>query len=150
MSALSTDVFIELHVPDFNVAQDFYEKLGFQIVWRDNSAKGYMVMRRGRSILNFYAGSNAVYDQAHFREFPKNTPRGYAVEIILLSDDIENYFAEVSAKIDSIVEPLKLRRWGKKDFRLVDPFGFYIRIAERYDWLTLAKEHFPKMARESG
>ena len=135
MNTPRTDVFLELHVPDFGVACEFYEKLGFEVVWRDDDPKGYMVMRRGESVLNFYAGSEAVYDQTYFRRFAKDTPRGYAVEIILLSDDIEAYYEEISSTVDSIVEPLKLQPWGRKDFRLVDPFGFYIRIGERYDWI---------------
>ena len=130
-----TDVFIELHVPDFNIAVEFYRKLGFEVVWRENGPTGYMVMRKGQSILNFYSGTDHVYQQSYFKRFARDTPRGYAVEIVLLSDDIDSYYQEVSKRVDSIVEPLKLQPWGRKDFRLIDPFGFYIRIGERYDWV---------------
>ena len=131
-----TDVFIELHVPDFNLAREFYSKLGFEEVWCDDSPEGYLVMRRGNSVINFYSGSEAVYNQTYFKRFPKETIRGYGVEIILLSEDIDAYYEEISTKVDSIVEPLKLQPWGRKDFRLIDPFGFYIRIGERYDWIS--------------
>jgi hypothetical protein len=29
---------------------------------------------------------------------------------------------------------LELKKWGRRDFRIVDPFGFYLRITERYEW----------------
>ena len=135
MSGPLTDVFIELHVPDFDVAVEFYSKLGFEVVWRQDEKKGYMVMRNGRSVINFFSGNEHVYEQPYFKRFPKDTPRGYAVEIILLTDDVEAYYEEVSSKVDSIVAPLTLKPWGRKDFRLIDPFGFYIRIGERYDWI---------------
>jgi hypothetical protein len=28
-----------------------------------------------------------------------------------------------------------LKKWGRRDFRIVDPFGFYLRITERYEWV---------------
>lgn len=135
MKEILTDVFIELHVPCFNTAVEFYQKLGFETVWRVDDPKGYMVMKKGKSVINFYSGSEEVYNQTYFKKFPKTTSRGYAVEIILLSDDIEKYYEEIASKVDTIVEPLKTQPWGRKDFRLTDPFGFYIRIGERYDWI---------------
>lgn len=135
-----TDVFIELHVPDFDIAQNFYGKLGFEVVWRRDEPKGYMVMRRGQSVINFYSGTEQVYQQSYFKRFSQTTPRGYAVEIILLSDDVEKYYEEIRHKVDTIVEPLKLQPWGRKDFRIVDPFGFYLRIGERYDWTDKSLE----------
>lgn len=33
----------------------------------------------------------------------------------------------------------KLKRWGKKDFRVIDPFGFYVRFTELVDWEGLGK-----------
>ena len=74
-----SDVFLELHVPNFDVAETFYRKLGFDVVWRHNAPEGYMVMRRGMSILNFYAGTEKVYDQSYFKRFPRDTTRGYGV-----------------------------------------------------------------------
>lgn len=132
-----TDVFIELHVPDFDLAKSFYNKLGFELVWQSNEHKGYLVMRKGNSVLNFYSGTEAVCQQKYFSQFPKETPRGYAVEIILLTDAIESDYEEISSSMPkSIVSPLKLQPWGRKDFRLTDPFGFYIRVGERYDWIN--------------
>jgi len=32
------------------------------------------------------------------------------------------------------VEPLQIR-FDRLDFRMVDPFGFYLRFVERYNWV---------------
>jgi uncharacterized glyoxalase superfamily protein PhnB len=71
-----------------------------------------------------------------FRDFPAATPKGYAVEITIPVSDVEKLWGEVIDKLssDQISQPLILKRWGKKDFRVADPFGFYIRFTELVDW----------------
>jgi len=118
-----SNIIIELHVPDFDVVRDFYGKLGFEEVWtyppKDQS--GYLVMKRGDSILSFFCGNNEVYSHTYFKKFSKNTPRGYATELaIYITDvDLEKYYNQVVSKIDnnSIVQPLVMKPWGSKDFR---------------------------------
>jgi catechol 2,3-dioxygenase-like lactoylglutathione lyase family enzyme len=110
-----TDVYIELHVPDFKRAIEFYSRLGFKPLWR---TEDYLVMKRKSSVLNFYGGSQKVYSHSYFGRFKKTTKCGYGVE-----------------KFARIVQPLKLKKWGRRDFRIVDPFGFYLRITERYEWV---------------
>jgi lactoylglutathione lyase len=136
-----SDIIVELHVPDFNITKDFYGKLGFQTVWEypPHKQSGYLVMRRGNSILAFFCGNNQVYQHAYFKNFPPQTPRGYAVEIRLNITDqkIETYYQHVikSCGAKVIVEPLTLQPWGSKDFRIIDPFGFYICIREPWNIL---------------
>ena len=137
MKKLASDILLELHVPDFELTKKFYKDLGFRVVWEKKSEQknGYLVMRRGESILNFYCGNKHVYKQTYFRRFSKNTKRGYAVEIIIPIDDIKKFYKIVSRKYNSnIVEPLKLR-FDKPDFRMLDPFGFYLRFVEKYNWV---------------
>jgi catechol 2,3-dioxygenase-like lactoylglutathione lyase family enzyme len=131
------DIHVELHIPDFNIAFDFYSKLGFKTVWRTDPTDdipGYMVMKRDHTILGFYGGNNSVYDHEYFKKFNKETPRGYGVEIaIFISDiDISDYYKEVIGKIEEkyLATELTLQDYGKRDFRIVDPFGFYIRFSE--------------------
>jgi uncharacterized glyoxalase superfamily protein PhnB len=138
MAALTSDIMVELHVPSFETAKSFYGKLGFKVVWERKPQKrqGYLVMRRGKSILNFYCGNKQVYGQSYFKRFPKDTKRGYAVEMVIPVDEIEGFYEEVKKQAPkSIVEPLKLQPWGRRDFRIEDPFGFYLRFTERYDWV---------------
>jgi uncharacterized glyoxalase superfamily protein PhnB len=129
--ALLTDVYIELHVPDFKKAVEFYSRLGFKPRWR---TEDYLVMKRKRSVLNFYGGSERVYRHSYFGHFSKNTKCGYGVEIIIPVDRVERFYLSVR-KFAKIVQPLQLKKWGRRDFRIVDPFGFYLRITERYEWV---------------
>ncbi len=125
-----TDVYIELHVPDFKKAIGFYSRLGFKLLWR---TEDYLVMRRKRSVLNFYGGSQKVYSHSYFGRFKKSTKCGYGVEIIIPVDQVGRFYNSVR-KFAKIVQPLQLKKWGRRDFRIVDPFGFYLRITERYEW----------------
>ena len=138
MAKLLTDIMLELHVPDFELTKKFYSDLGFIVVWerKPEEWKGYLVMRNGDSILNFYCGNEHVYEQTYFRKFPRITKRGYGVEVVLPVDHIENIWATVSKKHGNlIVEPLE-KRFDRPDFRMIDPFGYYLRFVERYDWVN--------------
>lgn len=138
MKKLQTDIMIELHVPDFEVAKNFYATLGYEVVWekKPEERKGYLVMKNGDSILNFYCGNDKVYEQEYFKKFPKNTERGYGVEIVMPVDDIEKLYKKIEETYkENIVGKLE-KRFDKLDFRIVDPFGFYLRFVERYDWVN--------------
>lgn len=132
----TTDVIIELHVPDFGVVRDFYGKLGFLEVWSypPKNQSGYLVMKRDISILAFYCGNEEVYNHEFFKKFPKTTPRGYGVELAIhiVDVDLEKYYRDVMKSIDKkyLVQLLETKPWGTKDFRLVDPFGYYLSIRE--------------------
>ncbi len=126
-----TDIGLELHVPDFAKVIAFYSELGFKVLWR---TEDYLVMKRRKSILSFYGGSRKIYQHSYFGRFKARTGRGYGVEIILPIEGIDRFYRRVRGRV-KVVEPLKLRRWGRRDFRIADPFGFYLRLTERYDWV---------------
>ena len=128
---MPTDVYIELHVPDFDKTIRFYTRLGFKQLWR---TEDYLVMKRKRSILNFYGGSENIYSHSYFGRFKKTTKRGYGVEIIIPVESIESFYKRAK-RFAKIVRPLMLKKWGRRDFRILDPFGYYLRITERYDWV---------------
>jgi hypothetical protein len=135
---LLSDLMIELHVPSFELAKQFYGSLGFEVVWEipPQEQRGYLVLRRKTTILNFYCGNEHVYEHSYFSRFRPDTVRSYAVEIIIPLDDIETFYAHFQETYpDRIVKPLnhKYSRW---DFRMEDPFGFYVRFVERYDWVN--------------
>src|SRR5207245_11438694 len=100
------------------------------LLWR---TEDYLVMKRKRSNLNVYGGSQKVYSHLYFRRFKKTTKCVYVVEIIIPVDRVERFYNRVR-KFAKIVQPLQLKKWGRRDFRIVDPFGFYLRITERYEW----------------
>lgn len=148
MTDLTTNVFLELHVHDFKIAVDFYRILGFDILWMSDE---YLVMKKGKSILNFYKGTEEVYNHSYFGKFSKNTKRGYAVEIILIEENLKKFYDDIKDKV-KIVAPLKLKRWGTWDFRLEDPFGFYVRVTESHDWINDPEKikETPKIMRKKG
>lgn len=143
--SIQNNLIVELHVPDLNLAGEFYAELGFKITMDDKPNEknpGYLTMTRkdvlGNTMLNFYGGDERAYNQSFFKQFPKDTKRGYATEVTIPTGDIEEVYALVSGKLkDSVVRELKeLEDHGKqwRDFRMVDPFGFYLRFTELIDW----------------
>jgi len=136
MNIPTNTVLLELHIPDFNKAKEFYSNLGFKVVWerKPEGKKGYLVIKRGSNILCFWPGNEEVWNQEYFCLFSKDTKRGYGVEIVILVDDIEILYKQVE-KFAKVVEELKIKPWGLKDFRIEDPFGYYLRFSEPYDVL---------------
>jgi len=134
MKSARNDVLVELHVPDFEKVKEFYGKLGFEVVWerKPEAKRGYLVMRREKSILCFWPGNEQVWNQSYFKNFPRETKRGYAVEIVIMVDNIEEFYEEVKL-FANVVEELETQPWGSKDFRVEDPFGFYLRFTEPHD-----------------
>lgn len=138
---IKNNLVLELHVPNFNEVKNFYSKLGFKNIYEEPVEKelGYLVMKRkdeaGDTIINFYGGDERVYNHSFFRDFSKETRRGYEVEITIPVGNIDNYYQNVSPHIKSnLVQDLKTKRWGERDFRLADPFGFYLRFTEPINW----------------
>lgn len=137
---------LELHVPSFKLAREFYGLFGFTELDYDaptsdaSAGFGYLVLVRrdsiGDTLLNFYGDKESVWQHAHFEKFPRDTPRGYAVEITIPVSDVQRLWQDVADKLDPAIisQPLEQKRWGAYDFRLVDPYGFYVRFTELVDW----------------
>ena len=141
---IENNIIIELHIPDFGIAKEFYSKLGFKVISENPKGEypGYLVMQRedtlGKTILNFYGDDARVYQQAYFKRFPSETPRGYAIEITIPISEINSFYTQISQEVkNNIVQELTEKKdnttsW--RDFRLADPFGFYIRFTELINW----------------
>lgn len=127
---------LEIHVPDFDAIKNFYGRLGFEIVWerKPDGFKGYLVMKKEDNILCFWGGNEHIYEQDYFRKFSQNTPRGYGIEIVIMVKDIKEFYEETRKSFE-IFEDLQLRPWGLEDFRLVDPFGYYLRFTSYHNIL---------------
>ena len=127
---------LELHVPDFGQVLDFYGKLGFKDVWKrhEGDVGDYLVMERDGVIINFWPGNEEVWEQPYFKDFPHDTKRGYGVEIVIPVEDIESFYEQLKT-FAKVVEELKTQPWGLKDFRVEDPFGFYLRFTSPHNIL---------------
>ena len=53
----------------------------------------------------------------------------FGVEIVIEVADVAALY-ESARGFAEIVAPLERRPWGARDFRVADPFGFYLRITE--------------------
>ncbi|HVS58886.1 MAG TPA: hypothetical protein VHD60_04120 [Candidatus Saccharimonadales bacterium] len=144
LNEIKNNLVLELHVPDFEPGRQFYSAFGFEELTYDptsggGSDMGYLVLIRhdsiGDTLLNFYGDKDSVAQHAHFSDFPPSTPRGYGVEITIPVSDIAALWEKVDGMQGGTVsQPLTLKRWGKQDFRVVDPYGFYVRFTELVDW----------------
>jgi len=144
-NSIQNNLIIELHVPNLEIAKDFYSKLGFVVSMDDRPNEkelGYLTMIRkdemGNTMINFYGGDERVYDQSFFKQFPKDTKRGYEVSITMVIKDVEKLYEIVSVQLkENIVREIKTledHEHSWKDFRMVDPFGFYLRFTELINW----------------
>ena len=131
-----SEIFLELHVPNFQDAYDFYKRFGFSVLWMEQD---YMVLRHGNQALGFYSGSNAVSEHPYFRRFTDQNARGCGVEIVIFVEEIEQLYSALKNE-KFIAAPLQLRPWGVKDFRVSDPCGYYVRVSERYDTVNRAEK----------
>lgn len=125
---------VELHVPDFAIAVEFYNFLGFMVV---RSEPNYRVLAYENRRLMLYGGQADVGNHSFFSSFPNTTVRGYGVELVHSVANLEQLYDSLSCGTpglgEKIVTEIKLRPWGLRDFRISDPFGFYLRITEPWD-----------------
>lgn len=98
---IKSNLIIEPHVPDPDVMKGFYSKLGFELKVNDDvneTELGYVTMLRrdkvGNTLINFYGGDDRVYYQSYFKNFPKDTKRGYAAEVTIPVSDIDRPIAK--------------------------------------------------------
>ena len=57
--------------------------------------------------------------------------RGLVVEVVIEVDDVDGCHERVAAFGHPILEPLRKRPWGLRDFGISDPDGYYLRVTSR-------------------
>lgn len=115
----------EIFPADLDATAAFYvDVLAFEIVRdeRDRQAP-YLALRREDVHLGA-AQRAAVADEQQRRP-----PVG--VELVLEVDDLEADRARVAAAGWPVAEDITPRPWGLRDFRLLDPDGWYWRLTTR-------------------
>jgi lactoylglutathione lyase len=83
----------------------------------------YVALRRGEVLLGA-----ATRDVTVGRD-QRRPPTG--VELVLEVDDVLTEFDHVCCQDWPVEEGLVSRPWGVRDFRVLDPSGYYLRITER-------------------
>jgi len=117
---------LELFVPSVPDSMGFYTRvLGFETV--SYQPDDYSIFRKG-------AIQIALQDESQLPDDhplkPHNRPSGLGIEIVLEVDDVDADYARVQQQQWHISDTLARRPWGLRDFRVIDPNGFYIRITE--------------------
>jgi lactoylglutathione lyase len=114
----------EIFPSDLDRTLRFYvDVLGFDIVRDERGAHPpYLAMRRGDAHLGAVSRPPIADREA------RRPPTG--VELVLEVDDIDAERARIATTQWLVTEDLTLRPWGLRDFRLLDPDGYYWRVTE--------------------
>jgi predicted enzyme related to lactoylglutathione lyase len=111
----------ELFPSDLDGAVTFYVRvLGFAVV-RDERAAPHPYVALERDQVRPGLARRPAVDQAQRRP-----PTG--VELVLEVDDLNAEYDRVLAAGCDLAEDMALRPWGLRDFRVLDPSGYYWRI----------------------
>ena len=119
---------LELFVDDIARSRGFYETvLGFAPSGEPGG--GYVAMTKGSVTLSL--NDRAQLPSDHPVQALGGERLGRGVEIVLDVDDVEADFAQAKS-----LQPgcsLAMQPWGLRDFRVIDPDGYYIRVSSRRD-----------------
>lgn len=141
MQIVQNNVFVELHISDFEKAKEFYAKIGFSVAWEQWQEEqiNYLVMQRDQNILCFWGGTESAWQHEYIRRFPKDTKQGYGVELLIMVSGIEELYERIKT-FAKIVSTLQINPAGRRNFCIEDPFGYYLRFSEPYNILDMLKE----------
>ena len=115
----------EIFPADLDATAQFYTSvLGFALVTDDrNASEPYLYLQRDG--VRIGAVERARFDRSEQRRPP------VGVEIVLEVDDVGAEHGRVVGSSWPIAEDLQDHPWGLRDFRLLDPDGYYLRITSR-------------------
>jgi lactoylglutathione lyase len=119
---------IELFVDDLDASIRFYERaLGFRVVRIEADDAS---VERGGAVLGLGAVAKLPADGKGpgFTRTWLAAVRGAGVEIVLEVPDVDAAWQTLERAGHTVVEPIRERPWGLRDFRVVDPDGYYLRI----------------------
>ena len=121
---------VNLAVKDLRVSAAFYTET-FDFKERANNP-GYILLQRNALVLGLKTDELLWYPD------PGEQPvealaRGVGVELVLETSDIDQFHARMQQAGATIHEPLKEQPWGARDFRMLDPDGYYWRITSPRD-----------------
>lgn len=123
----------ELFVRDVEASVAFYGlTLGLEppTTW---SPDGYVPLRAGVVTIGVQRHENLPAGH-HFSPSRLAGPRGVGLEIVIEVEDVDLAYASAALHAERCggrVDPLADQPWGLRDFRLVDPDGYYLRITSR-------------------
>jgi lactoylglutathione lyase len=125
LTGMGMSLRVEVFCADLAATADFYVRvLGFSVVRDDRGASlPYLALARDGVRIGA-AGRAEMADHA-----ARRPPAG--AELVLEVDDLDAERARVADAGWPVLDEVIRRPWGLRDFRLVDPDGWYLRITDR-------------------
>lgn len=124
---------LKLFVNDLDVSVAFYcAALGFEeVVHREvelgDKILSHTIVKSGPVVLSLGLRDRLPSGHHLLRAVGE---QGLGVEVCLYApdDELDAMFARVRLLAPGRVDPLAMRPWGTRDFRVADPDGYYIRV----------------------
>jgi lactoylglutathione lyase len=118
----------ELFVDNPKKTVRFYQKMfGFEVV---KSQARYAEIKKGDVRIGIGSAGELMKNH-HFNPEIQNQRKGLGVEIVFEVNDIDKVYKCIQDKGYPTETKMKMREWGKKDFRVADPDGYYIRVTTK-------------------
>ncbi|KAA6458858.1 VOC family protein [Bacillus cereus] len=115
---------LELFVEDLQKSIRFYEEI-LGLAFSKKNGTGAMVKLEDFALL---LTPDYILNENHYLKKGGLNPKGKGVEVIIVFDNIEQLYQHVLEKNYPVESNLKTQSWGMKDFRIVDPDGYYLRL----------------------
>lgn len=127
---------IELFVSDLDASVDFYRRvLGFEVgaqrqVVLDGNELRHVPVWSGPTMIGLGLLARLAKSH-HLRRAGLDAERGIGVEFCLYVDDadLDAWYERAVRECKTGIEPLVVQPWGARDFRVIDPDGYYVRIS---------------------
>jgi lactoylglutathione lyase len=124
----------ELFVDDVERSVRFYgEVLGLSPT-RDVNPDAYVPVASGALTIGLQRRANLPPSHPFHGEFDGRP--GVGVEIVVEVEDVDlNYQVAVNRveRLGGQLVPIGNRPWGLRDYRMIDPDGYYVRVTSRRD-----------------
>ena len=121
---------LELFALDMEASIAFYTRvLAFELARHEPG--DYASLRLGGVVLGIGPVAKLPEEGGYFGREIAALRRGLGVEIVIEVDDVDGWHERVAASGHPILEPLRDRPWGLRDFRISDPDGYYLRVTSR-------------------
>jgi lactoylglutathione lyase len=121
----SPGIVVELFVHDVEASIGFYRALGFEVARR---VEDFVHLRRGEIRLSLQGDAHAIAGPHYFTPHIQQFPRGTGVEISIQVADVDAEYIRAKTAGLNIVKGMQDRPWGARDFRVVDPDGYFLRV----------------------